>query len=431
MRPSMLWRTAVRLRDAGLIVDTPKLSKHSLPFAWLRDACPCTRCVHPSTRQKLFATSDLPPDIAPLSATNAAAVRENALHVQWSDGHASAYPLPFLERYATEESTQAFHHDVVPVPWDTASVRSSPTLFTDYATLATSEGRLAAYEQVVRYGLLFVRGVPTAETNDASCELRTLAGRFGEIRRTFYGETWDVQSVKESKNIAYTNLDLGLHMDLLCVRFSICVRALMEYVSSYRYYRHPPRYQILHCLRNRVKGGTSLFVDAFHAAAALSPEHFATLSSTPIPFHYVNDGHHLEHSHRTLELEPSVAGAQPALRHVNYSPPFQAPLARAHASPALFSGLRAFARALAAPERMLRHRLREGEAVLFDNRRVLHARTAFGDAVEGAEAEDQDVGELPPVRDGEPDRWLKGCYLEADALLDRRRVMLDALARDE
>jgi hypothetical protein len=223
MRPSAFWRTAMRLRDAGIVVDTPKLSKHSLPFAWLRDACPCPRCVHPSTRQKLFATSDLPPDIAPLSATNAAAVRENALHVQWSDGHASAYPLPFLEWYATEESTQVFHHDVVPVPWDTAGVRASPTLFTDYAALATSEGRLAAYEQVVRYGLLFVRGVPTAETNDASCELRTLAGRFGEIRRTFYGETWDVQSVKESKNIAYTNLDLGLHMDLLCVLLLTCV----------------------------------------------------------------------------------------------------------------------------------------------------------------------------------------------------------------
>jgi gamma-butyrobetaine dioxygenase len=215
MRPSMLWRTAVRLRGAGLVIDTPKLSKHSLPFAWLRDACPCPSCVHPSTRQKLFATSDLPPDIAPLPATDAAAVRDNMLHVRWSDGHASAFPLPFLERYATAESTRAFHHDAAPVPWDSAIARASPTLFMEYADLATSEGRLAASGQIIRYGLLFLRGVPTTETSDASCELRTLAGRFGEIRPTFYGETWDVQNVKESKNIAYTDLNLGLHMDLM------------------------------------------------------------------------------------------------------------------------------------------------------------------------------------------------------------------------
>jgi gamma-butyrobetaine dioxygenase len=201
-------------------------------------------------------------------------------------------------------------------------------------------------------------------------------------------------------------------------------------LASCRYYRHPPRYQILHCLRNRVPGGTSLIVDAFHAATALSSEDFATLSSTPIPFHYVNDGHHLAHSHRTLELDPSATGAQPTLRHVNYSPPFQAPLPREQASPALFASLRAFARALAEPERVLKHRLREGEAMLFDNRRVLHARTGFGDAADGAVDQAEDVGELPPARLGEPDRWLKGCYLEADALLDRRRVTLDALVRN-
>jgi gamma-butyrobetaine dioxygenase len=145
--------------------------------------------VHPSTRQKLFATSDLPPDIAPLPATKAAAVRENKLHVRWSDGRACTYPLPFLERYATEESTQKYHHDVVPMPRDTASVRDSPTLYTDYVDLATAEGRLAAYEQVVRYGLFFARGVSITKTNDASCEhspavLPTFGISFTERRGT-------------------------------------------------------------------------------------------------------------------------------------------------------------------------------------------------------------------------------------------------------
>lgn len=57
--------------------------------------------------------------------------------------------------------------------------------------------------------------------------------------------------------------------------------------------------------------------------------------------------------------------------------------------------------------------LREGDAVLFDNRRVLHARTAFTDGPPGGKE----------AREGETNRWLKGCYLEADTILDRGRVL--------
>lgn len=58
--------------------------------------------------------------------------------------------------------------------------------------------------------------------------------------------------------------------------------------------------------------------------------------------------------------------------------------------------------------------LKEGDAVVFDNRRVLHARTAFHD---GNDVEDQ-----PEVN-----RWLKGCYVEADSVLDRGRGLRTAL----
>ncbi|KAJ7866599.1 glycoside hydrolase family 5 protein [Mycena olivaceomarginata] len=88
--------------------------------------------------------------------------------------------------------------------------------------------------------------------------------------------------------------------------------------------KNPPKYQILHCLRNNVVGGASFFVDAFHAATTLraqDPTLFDVLATTPVPFHYINDGHHLHHEHPTIELSPFGAIAQ-----INYSPPFQAPL---------------------------------------------------------------------------------------------------------
>jgi gamma-butyrobetaine dioxygenase len=188
---------------------------------------------------------------------------------------------------------------------------------------------------------------------------------------------------------------------------------------SRSYFEHPPRYQILHCLRNRVVGGTSMFVDAVHAASMLrntNPEAFDMLATTPVAFHYINDGHHLHHSHPTIELAPalptsSINREQP-INYINYSPPFQAPLSLSTTSPAFYPALAEFASLLAKPELTFEYTLNEGDAVLFDNRRLLHARTAFSDREGG------DAG-----HDGEMSRWLKGCYLEGDALLDRGRVL--------
>jgi gamma-butyrobetaine dioxygenase len=75
-------------------------------------------------------------------------------------------------------------------------------------------GLLSAVNQLSSYGLIFVTGVSNSETSDESCELRKLAEYFGKIRHTFYSQVWDVKDVRNSHNIAYTNLDLGLHMDL-------------------------------------------------------------------------------------------------------------------------------------------------------------------------------------------------------------------------
>ena len=80
-----------------------------------------------------------------------------------------------------------------------------------------------------------------------------------------------------------------------------------------------------------------------------------------------------------------------------------------------YSALARFAEMLNDPMNAFEYTLREGDAVVFDNRRVLHARTAFRDKPDGVE-----------MKRGEINRWLKGCYLEADALADRVRVLLRA-----
>ncbi|PFH51169.1 hypothetical protein AMATHDRAFT_143270 [Amanita thiersii Skay4041] len=390
------------IRSLHNVAGTP------IPYSWLRDSCQCPHCVHPSTSQKLHRTSDV---LHPYRSTVKSESRnEEGLRITWGDDHSSFYPVRFLERYARSEILSNFHRRIIAKPWNRMSITETSSLFINYTSLSSSTGLVTAIEQLSQYGLLFVSGVPNLKTSNEECELRILAERFGEIRPTFYGLLWNVINKRNSKNIAYTNLSLDLHMDLL-------------------YFQHPPRYQILHCLRNKVLGGTSVFVDGFHAAETLrtqSPSSFATLASTPVPFQYINDGHHLYHTHPTIALDPvqslhSAPAEARTIAHINYSPPFQAPFPLDR-SPDEFDkfyrSLRQFADLLDGSEGRYEYTMREGDAVIFDNRRVLHARTAFEDIL-GQE-----------VKEGEASRWLKGCYLEADAILDRYRVIKARLARE-
>ncbi|THH29867.1 hypothetical protein EUX98_g4333 [Antrodiella citrinella] len=369
----------------------------SYPYRWLRDSCQCPECIHPSTRQKLHRTTDVSADTSPVPG--GVEVKRNGVDIQWASGHRSFYPSDLLTNHASFMNLRKFHQDVESISWSADRLKSSKTLFVPYKDMDRKTGMLAAIEQLTKYGVLFVSGVPTEKQTHEDCEVRTLAEKFGEIRSTMYGELWDVKNIRNSTNIAYTNLDLGYHIDL-------------------QYFQHPPRYQFLHCIRNRVKGGVSLFVDALQAAKELRATHpadFDLLATTPVTFHYINDGHHLHHSHPTIELAPvSDDPTQPRpISHINYSPPFQAPLPLT-TPPEFYSAFERFASLLNRPEARFDYILKEGDAVVFDNRRILHARTAFYD--------ENGVEDQPEVN-----RWLKGCYVEADSVLDRGRGLRTAV----
>jgi alpha-ketoglutarate-dependent taurine dioxygenase len=168
-----------------------------------------------------------------------------------------------------------------------------------------------------------------------------------------------------------------------------------------------------------VHGGTSLFVDAFAAAETLRATHpadFTRLATTPVPFHYINDARHLHYARPTITLDPAGSGdgAEPRVTAVGYSPPFQAPLPRDTPNE-FYDALGRFARLVEAPAAVYAHQLGEGEAVVFDNRRMLHARTAF---------QSRNLGNVG-------DRWLKGCYFEGDAMASHGRILRDKVARGE
>ena len=205
-----------------LTANENSLTVHSLntsfPYIWLRDSCGSPASIHPSTSQKLHRTSDIPLDIRPITGSDGIRLANDGIHIVWTDGHQSFYHASFLERHSSPDKLSAFHRDIAPISWNNSSISGDHHLVVPYESLTKStSGLLSAMTRILKYGILFVAGVPNIETSHEKCELRALAELFGELRSTFYGPLWDVVNIHNSRNIAYTNLDLGLHMDLLYV----------------------------------------------------------------------------------------------------------------------------------------------------------------------------------------------------------------------
>ena len=144
---------------------------------------------------------------------------------------------------------------------------------------------------------------------------------------------------------------------------------------------------------------------------------YEVLKTTQVPFHYDNDGNWYHRTHATIEESQTGRG----LHAINYSPPFQAPLALndkssvlglpSGASNVLPASLTAFDELLGDKAAQYEFTMQEGDLVFFDNRRVLHARRAFKPKTS---AQDATVV-------GEATRWLKGCYLDGDVIWNKLR----------
>jgi gamma-butyrobetaine dioxygenase len=365
---------------------------HLFHPVFLRDACACPQCVDLSSKQKIIQTTDIPLDIGARSVDYE---NDGTVNIKWNKDlpgfgkdHVSSFPKRFSEVYSSWAGIVRDRHleGTWTKPWnkDEITKRLEFVNYDEYMT--TDQGLWTALKSLHSFGLLLVRDVPESET-----AVEEIATRIGRLRDTFYGRTWDVKSVPQAKNVAYTAQYLGLHMDLL-------------------YMANPPGFQFLHCLKNTCEGGSSIFSDTFKAAAKLPPKDFEILCQSWIPYHYRNAGEHYFFRHPVIEAKQYPRSLQTRIININYSPPFQAPLAflktsqEAHFPPFLRS-FKKLASQVESEENLYEYRLQEGECVIFNNRRVLHGRRQF----------DTSAGE----------RWLKGCYIDTDVFQSRFRVMAE------
>lgn len=191
--------------------DLSRSSSYS--YLWLRDNCQCPQCLHPSSRQKLHSSADVPLDIKPSSVR----VVDNEAEIVWDkplrhgkdQGHVSRFSLDFLKTYESRESAEKFRfNDIKPQTWSADEYKLDWVSYDDY--MNTDKGLHTVVQRLYNRGLVFLKGVPTT---DEACT--QVAERIGPIQETFYGRDFDVKNVAKAINVAYTSIYLGFHMDLM------------------------------------------------------------------------------------------------------------------------------------------------------------------------------------------------------------------------
>jgi len=338
---------------------------------WLRDNCPADR--DSRNGQRLVDIADLPEDpaIGAVSQNSGAAVL-----ITWrGEPKSSWFPLGWLREHCyCDQHRQSRKR--APMVW--RADQGSRLLWMQYADVLASRRAEAQWLRAIAdQGIAFLRGVPAQDG-----QVLEVARLLGYVRETHYGRVFDVRSLPNPNNLAFSDRGLGVHTD--------------------NPYREPvPGLQILHCMRADEEGGESLFVDGFAVAVELQaqdPPAFDTLTRVPAPFAFCDDCADLRAERRLLEQ-----GSDGEIAAVHYNSRSIRPVCLpSEELVAFYRAYRAFARLLRDPRFEFRVRLRSGDLVAFNNRRILHGRTAFSSAA---------------------GRWLQGCYVDWDGLMSNLAVL--------
>jgi trimethyllysine dioxygenase len=337
---------ALEPTDRSLKVRWVDGAETDYPWLWLRDHDGAT--LHPVTQQRQLFTAGVPVTLRGTEVSHG----EGMVRVTWNDGSdASTIDESFLARFRDPVGSRVAVA-AERVLWDRETIADEwPTVAYD-DVMAGDAGVDRWMRQVATYGFCLVVGTPPTIEHT-----RGLIERVGYIRETIFGGFWDFQANLAKADTAYTNIELLPHTD-----------------GTYSH--DAPGLQLLHCLAFDGEGGQSTMVDGFRIASELranQPEHYETLSTVQVPGQYIGDGAHLMASRPVFRHDSSGELVQVSFNNADRAP-FLLP---ADDMERFYEALRAF-EALANDHRLQWRRVNPpGEAMLFDNWRVLHGRTSY------------------------------------------------------
>ena len=225
--------------------------------------------------------------------------------------------------------------------------------FISYESMRSDDtSKVLALRSLRDSGFFVLNDVPTQDG-----QVLKVISELGFTRETNYGALFEVRTEINPNNLAYTNLGLGSHTD--------------------NPYRDPvPTVQLLHCLESSTEGGDSILVDGFKAASILldeSEENFLTLTSSWINYRFTDSKTDLRSRVPMIEINDNNEIIK--VRYNNRSiDTIKVPKDKMRS---FYKAYRHWSEVIERDELKIQFRLSEGNLMLFDNTRVMHARTKF------------------------------------------------------
>lgn len=357
------------LKDDELILTWADGSQFSYSFFWLRDHARDESSFDARSHQRKLFTAGIDTDIEPRAVE--VIPDGTALLIAWPDlGEPIRYEAEFLYQLRSPglDSTRK-----ASVLWDTTL--DAPTL--SFNVLKEDDGHTFT-RMLSTHGFVLVTDCPIAQSANT---VQELADYLGYIRNSLFGSIWSFEADEAMDDSAYSTELLRPHTDGT-------------------YSLDPPGVQILLCVERGSEsvGGESIMVDGFKIAADLKaqdPNLYHELTRIEVPGIYLGDGAILKATHPIFR---EISGELVQVCFNNYDR--DAVRLPDDDMEKLYTGIRQVDQALNNKANQWRHVLNTGEALIFDNWRVLHGRTAYRGA-----------------------RQMTGAYLNHEDLLSRYRQL--------
>ena len=350
----------IELTDNKVFFEKQGAKKEIHPF-WLRERVNSENFLDQKTQQRLFDPTMLK-NSSEISKVN---ISDKFLEVSFKDG---AYAKLVIENILKEFEKDNELYFINKISWKSDFQNNNIYKFNKnfFEEKIMYESLLDFY----KYGFVIFENVPTQENF-----IVNFANSIGSIRRTNFGEFFNVKSKPNPNDLAYTSLALAPHTD--------------------NPYRKPvPCIQLLHCIENEVGGGLSTLVDGLAVTEELKKEHpsfFQILTEIKVRFQFVDDNVVLEDWAEMIQLDENKR-----LKQVRFSPRLDfVPLMDKEKLELYYAARNKISEMYNSEKFRIEFKLKPGDLLMMDNYRLLHGRTEYN-ANEG-------------------NRFLQGCYIDYDS----------------
>ena len=350
----------IELTDNKVFFEKQGAKKEIHPF-WLRERVNSDNFLDQKTQQRLFDPTMLK-NSSEISKVN---ISDKFLEVSFKDG---AYAKLVIKNILKEFEKDNELYFINKISWKSDFQNNNIYKFNKnfFEEKIMYESLLDFY----KYGFVIFENVPTQDNF-----IVNFANSIGSIRRTNFGEFFNVKSKPNPNDLAYTSLPLAPHTD--------------------NPYRKPvPCIQLLHCIENEVGGGLSTLVDGLAVTEELKKEHpsfFQILTEIKVRFQFVDDNVVLEDWAEMIQLDENKR-----LKQVRFSPRLDfVPLMDKEKLELYYAARNKISEMYNSEKFRIEFKLKPGDLLMMDNYRLLHGRTEYN-ANEG-------------------NRFLQGCYIDYDS----------------